>query len=286
MWLRFTSIAVDNCSCHNTRIIRVCATNSDGLAKKVNVPITISSIGAGLNFYSVIVIGIVDSRLDIIKIRTSLIIDSDYPALTGNRHYDKAHKSNNRNSHFHKLRDNARLVLLNTRLTLRALAPWPHRPIAGPDAEAAITVWHPLRSIRALLTERATPRELAFAVSLGIFLGAVPLIACHTLAILVAAALLRLNRVAAVAASQLCMPPVVPALCIEMGHFMRYGRFLTLQSVHSLRDASFLELGYMGLEGLLDWFVGSLVVGTVLAVILGFFTYAAARVLQRVRNAF
>ncbi len=198
-------------------------------------------------------------------------------------HYPPAE---HRNSHFHKLRDNARLVLLNTRLTLRALAPWPHRQIAGPDAEAAITVWHPLRSIRALLTERATPRELAFAVALGIFLGAVPLIACHTLAILVAAALLRLNRVAAVAASQLCMPPVVPALCIEIGHLMRYGRFLTLQSVHSLRDASFLELGYMGLEGLLDWFIGSLVVGTVLALILGSFTYAAARVLQRVRNAF
>ena len=198
-------------------------------------------------------------------------------------HYPPAEQ---RTSHFHKLRDNARLVLLNARLTARALAPWPHRQIVGPEAEAAITVWHPLRSIRTLLTERATPRELAFAVALGIFLGAVPLIATHTLAILVAAALLRLNRVAAVAASQLCMPPVVPALCIEMGHFIRYGRFLTLQSVHSLRDASFLELGYIGLEGLLDWLVGSLVVGTVLAVVLGFLTYATARVLQRVRHAF
>ncbi len=198
-------------------------------------------------------------------------------------HYPQA---GHRSSHFDRLRDNARLVLLNTRLTLRALAPWPHRPIAGPDAKATITVWHPLRSIRALLTERATPRELAFAVALGVFLGAVPLIACHTLAILVAAALLRLNRVAAVAASQLCMPPVVPALCIEAGHFMRYGRFLTLRSIHSLRGASFLELGYMGLEGLWDWFIGSLVVGTVLAVVLGSFTYAAARALQRVRHAF
>lgn len=191
-----------------------------------------------------------------------------------------------RSSHFHKLHDNVRLTLLNAHLTLRAFVPWPHRQVTGSDGEASVTVWHPLRSLRALLTEQATPQGLAFAVALGVFLGAVPLIACHTLVILIAAALLRLNRVAAVAASQLCMPPVVPALCIEMGHLMRHGHFLTLQGIHSLRDASFLELGYMGLQCLWEWCVGSLLVGVVLAVTLGLMTYAAARGLRRVRHAF
>jgi uncharacterized protein (DUF2062 family) len=189
-------------------------------------------------------------------------------------------------SHFHKLHDNVRLTLLNTHLTLRALLPWPHRAVVGPDAQTSITVWHPLRSIQALLTERATPRELGFAVALGVFLGAVPLIACHTLAILVAAALLRLNRVAAVAASQLCMPPIVPALCIEAGHFMRYGAFLTLEGIDSLRGASFIQLGYMGLNCLWDWFIGSLLVGTVLSLVFGSVTYVMARILQKVRHAF
>ena len=137
-----------------------------------------------------------------------------------------------------------------------------------------------------MLVERATPRELMFAVALGVFLGALPLIACHTLVILIAAALLRLNRVAAVAASQLCMPPVVPALCIEMGHFLRFGRFLTLQGIQDLGNASFLELGYMGLACLWDWCVGSLLVGTVLALLFGSATYVVARVLQRVRHGF
>ena len=191
-----------------------------------------------------------------------------------------------RRSHFHKGQDNLRLVVLNTHLTLRALLPWPHRQVADPRGQPSITVWHPLRSIRALLTERATPQELALAVALGVFLGAVPLIACHTLAILVAAALLRLNRVAAVAASQLCMPPVVPALCIETGHFLWYGRFLTLEGIHSLHGASFLDLGYMGLQCLWDWCVGSLPVGLVLALVLGSATYVMARALQRVRHAF
>jgi len=193
-------------------------------------------------------------------------------------------KPDERVSHFHKFHDNARLALLNTHLTLRALLPWPHHQVVAPDAEAAVTVWHPLRSIRMLLTERATPRELGFAVALGVFLGAVPLIACHTLAILIAAALLRLNRVAAVAASQFCMPPLVPALCIEAGYFMRHGRFLTLKGAEHLSGASWVELGYMGLERLWEWLLGSLVVGTALALVLGLLTYATARAVERARN--
>jgi glycosyltransferase involved in cell wall biosynthesis len=193
-------------------------------------------------------------------------------------HYPKPEQ---RVSHFNKFYDNLRLGILNTHLTVRALVPWPHHQVVAPDAEASVTMWHPLRSIRMLLTERATPRELGFAVALGVFLGAVPLIALHTLAILIAAALLRLNRVAAVAASQLCMPPVVPALCIEAGYFMRHGSFLTLKGVKHLSNASFLELGYMGLERLWEWLLGSLLVGPALALVLGLRTYIAARIIER-----
>jgi uncharacterized protein (DUF2062 family) len=195
-------------------------------------------------------------------------------------------KPEHRSSHFHKLRDNLALVVLNTHLTMRSLVPWPHRQITDLRGQTSITIWHPLRSLRALLLERATPPELGLAVALGVFLGAAPLIACHTLVILIAAAWLRLNRVAAVAASQLCMPPVVPALCIEAGHYLRFGRFLTLQGLESLRSASFLELGYMGLECLWDWLIGSLLVGSVLALVLGVITYATARVLRGGRHAF
>lgn len=191
-----------------------------------------------------------------------------------------------RNSHFHRLSDNLRLIILNTHLTMRSMIPWPHRQVADSRTQASITVWHPLRSIQTLLMERATPHELGLAVALGVFLGAVPLIACHTLVILIAAAFLRLNRIAAVAASQLCMPPVVPAICIEAGHYLRFGRFLTLRGIEDLRSASFLELGYMGLGCLWDWFIGSLLVGSVLALLLGSVAYVTARVLREVRHAF
>ncbi|MCK5803186.1 MAG: DUF2062 domain-containing protein [Lentisphaeria bacterium] len=185
-----------------------------------------------------------------------------------------------RTSHFSKWRDNLAISVLNTHLTLRSVVPWPHRQLAGSAADA-VSVWHPVRSVKRLVREHASPRELALAVAVGIFLGAAPLIACHTVAILVVAAWFRLNRVVAVAASQLCMPPLMPMLCIEAGYFLRKGRFLTLQSVDGLRDCSFVDFGWMGVDRLLDWFLGSLVVGTAAAALLGGAAYVLARALEK-----
>ncbi len=146
-------------------------------------------------------------------------------------------------SHFRAFRDNLRLTVLNTGLTMRSIAPWPHRKIVTDRRTGGkVSVLHPLRSLRVLLTENTSPAQLAAAGALGVFLGALPLLALHTVAILFAAGFLRLNKVAAVSASQLCMPPLVPALCIEAGYFLRNGEFLT--------EFSLQTLGYQGLQRL------------------------------------
>ena len=181
-------------------------------------------------------------------------------------------------SHFRAFMDNFRLSMLNTRLTMRSVTPWPHRKIV---AEAAshdkLSVLRPMQSLRTLLSENATPGQLAAAGALGVILGAAPLIACHTLAILFAAGFFRLNKVAAVSTSQLCMPPLVPALCIQVGYFMRHGRFLT--------EFSLETLGYQGLQRLWEWLLGSLIVGPALALVVAGIIYAMAKMLQRERCA-
>lgn len=177
-------------------------------------------------------------------------------------------------SHFRGFMDNFRLTLLNTRLTLRSVTPWPHRKIL-PEGKSVdkISLLRPMQSLRTLLTENVTASQLAAAGALGVMLGAAPLIACHTIAILFAASFLRLNKVAAVSASQLCMPPIVPALCIEAGYFMRHGEFLT--------EVSLETLGYQGGQRLWEWLLGSLVVGPVLALALAAVIYVMTRILQR-----
>ncbi len=179
-------------------------------------------------------------------------------------------------SHFRGFMDNFRLTLLNTHLTLRSILPWPHRKLVVEPKGTTVSIFHPWRSMRELLTENSTPGQLAAAAAVGVFLGALPIIALHTVAILFAAGYLRLNKVVAIAASQLTMPPVVPALCIEIGYYLRHGRWLT--------EVSLETLGYQGLERLYEWLLGSLLLGPFLAGATALVIYAMAAILRRERR--
>ncbi len=173
-------------------------------------------------------------------------------------HYPPPHE---RISHFNFFKDNVRLTLLNTKLTLRSFAPIPHQQILDRNGDRTkISVWRPIQSLKILLTKNLSPGQLASAGSLGVFLGTLPLIGFHTILILFAAGFLRLNRVVALSTSQLCMPPLVPAFCIEIGFFLRHGRFLT--------EISLQTLGYQGLERLFEWVIGSIILAPLLSAVM------------------
>jgi uncharacterized protein (DUF2062 family) len=164
-------------------------------------------------------------------------------------------------SHFHQLRDNWRLTRLHTRLVARRLLPLPHRQLGNrplPPAEKLV-ILRPWQTLKKLCREHTSALWLATAVWVGLFMGALPLIGCHTVAIIYVTHRLHLNKVAAVAASQFCMPPVVPVLCIQTGYFLRSG--------HLLLDLSWerwlLEIHLR----LWDWLLGSLIIGPLLGVI-------------------
>ena len=175
-------------------------------------------------------------------------------------------------SHFKALADNLRISLLNTRLTMRAMLPWPHRTYAG-RADGTVSVLHPVRSLRLLLAGEATPLMLGLSAALGMLLGTLPLVGLHSIGILFCAGYWRLSKLTALAVSQLCMPPLLPALCVEAGYYLRHGRFLT--------EFSLATLGYEAPQRLLEWLLGSLVVGPVLALVLGLTVFLLALPIQR-----
>lgn len=180
-------------------------------------------------------------------------------------------------SHFKPFLDNFRLTILNTKLTMRAIAPVSHRRFFPENNRTEkISLMRPVQSIKALLRGNCSPQQLAAAGGLGAFIGAVPLIACQTITILFAASFLRLNKVVALSASQLCIPPIIPALCIELGYFIRHGRFLT--------EISLKTIGYEGLERILEWFLGSLILGPALGLLVGTTIYViATTILKRIK---
>ena len=170
-------------------------------------------------------------------------------------------------SHFHKLWDNVRISLLNTRLTARAFLPLPHRQMET-NEDGGVTVIHPLRSLRILLARENTPLQLAMAATLGVLLGTLPLIGLHSMAIIIVTGYLGLSKITGLATSQLCIPPIVPALCIETGYFLRHGDFLT--------EVSMQTLGYQAMDRILEWVLGSLVAGPVLGLAVGAVVYIMA----------
>ncbi len=184
---------------------------------------------------------------------------------------------NKRVTHFLKFRDNLRLTLLNTRLTMRSILPWPHRKIIfEKQDEKVVSIWHPVDSIRAVLTENTSPEKIAIAGGLGIFLGALPLIACHSVIIIMVASFFRLNKVVALSTSQLCMAPFMPAICIETGYFLRNGAFLT--------EVNIKTIGYQAIYRIYEWLLGSLIIGPLTGIIIALIMYIMAVIIQKGRN--
>ncbi len=174
-------------------------------------------------------------------------------------------------SHFHRLWDNLRLSFLNTRLTIRSMLPWPHNQLDldGEPPSEPVSILHPVRSLQLLLKENASPQRLALAVALGVLVGALPLLGMRAMMLLMITGYFRLNKIVALAAGNICMPPFVPALCIEVGYFIRHGTWLT--------EISFKTLGYQALERFWEWGLGSLIVGPLLALFFGLLTLITAK---------
>ncbi|MDY6790999.1 MAG: DUF2062 domain-containing protein [Thermodesulfobacteriota bacterium] len=187
------------------------------------------------------------------------------------------HRSNKQAFNFKSLINNLQATLFNFHLTMRSIVPWPHQKLIVKDRPGEkISLFHPLQSIKTLLTENTSPRQLASASAMGVFLGTLPLIGCHNIAILFAASYFRLNKVVPLATSGLCVPPFVPALCIEAGYFLRHGAFLT--------EISIKTLGYQALERIYEWLIGSLLLAPLFAIVVGGIVFAMALFLKRTRR--
>jgi hypothetical protein len=91
--------------------------------------------------------------------------------------------------------------------------------------------------------------------------------------ILYVASRLRLNKVMAVSIQNLCMPPFVPMICIELGYRMRYGEWLTELSRKTVLAELHLRL--------FEWLLGSLLVAPAVGVLVGGIVFLGARAIDR-----
>ncbi len=179
-------------------------------------------------------------------------------------------------SHYRPVLDTLRMSRLHARLAARCLLPWPHRRLV-PRERPPWSAWrHPLRELRRLLDENATPAGLAASAAVGSLLGVLPLVWCHTVAILYATTRLHLNKVMALTIQTLYIPPFTPFLCIQLGHYLRHGCWWTEFTRQTLLHDLHLRL--------FEWLLGSLLLAPFFALVAGAATYAVAAAVRRTRH--
>lgn len=163
-------------------------------------------------------------------------------------------------SSFHPVRDNLRISLIHTRLILRNLLPIPHRRLAGipePPRQTAAQWFQRFRS------ENSSPLGLAAAAVVSILPGIV-LWPWGWIVVLYLSFRLHLNKFMVIAMVALCMPTVIPAMCL------RIGRYAIQSDVHPH----------------LAWFVGSHIVALISASATALLAYRGAQTgIQRARLA-
>lgn len=173
-------------------------------------------------------------------------------------------------SHFRPLVDSLRCVRLHARLLGRAILPLPHRQVVKTEAVATprsigqrLLAWiRPDEMWRQLRESDSGRVSVAAGVGIGAFIANMPIYGLQTLAALYAARQLHLHPLSVLLGSMLSTPPVGPVLIVAaliVGRLLLGGEW----DPRMLEQWNSAELWTIGRTLLMQWIVGSVVVGAV-----------------------
>ncbi len=174
-------------------------------------------------------------------------------------------------SHFRPLQDFTRISILNTFLVSVALAYF--YPLSF---FKALTRENVKRFIRDHITHsKESNLKISFSVVLGIFFGIVPLWGYQMISAALAAHLLKLNKVIAVAVSNISIPPMIPL--ILYGSMVMGGLALKKPILLSLSSISIESLS----NSMFQYVVGSFVLALLASIAAGGTTYVMLTIFRR-----
>jgi glycosyltransferase involved in cell wall biosynthesis len=185
-------------------------------------------------------------------------------------------KPEERVSSFKPFLDNLRLTRIHTMLVGRRLLPFGHKKLVEKQNRLDISLLrHPAIVLKMLLKESATPEGLALSAAVGMFIAVLPILFMHSVVIFYFALRFNLNKIVTLNVQHLAVPPFIPALCIEVGYYMRHGKWLT--------DLSFTTVFQQFSARFYEWFLGSLIVAPLAALLAGAVMYVTAATIKKVR---
>ncbi|MFA7403117.1 MAG: DUF2062 domain-containing protein [Pelobacteraceae bacterium] len=187
-------------------------------------------------------------------------------------------KPEERVSSFKPFLDNMRLTRIHTMLVGRRMLPVRHKRLVENRNKLDVSLLrHPGTVLKMLLKESATPEGLALSAAVGMFIAVLPILFMHSIFIFYFSMRLNLNKIVTLNVQHLAVPPFIPALCIEVGYYMRHGRWLT--------DLSFATVFQQFSSRFYEWFLGSLIIAPMAALLSGAVMYVTAATIKKVRFA-
>jgi len=187
-------------------------------------------------------------------------------------------KPEERISSFKPVLDNLRLTRIHTMLVGRRLLPIGHKKLVENRNKLDVSLLrHPGKVLRMLLKESATPEGLALSAAVGMFIAVLPILFMHSVVIFYFSMRFNLNKIVTLNVQHLAVPPFIPALCIEVGYYLRHGRWLT--------DLSFATVFQQFSSRFFEWFLGSLIIAPLAALLSGAVMYVTAATIKKVRFA-
>jgi uncharacterized protein (DUF2062 family) len=153
--------------------------------------------------------------------------------------------------------------------------PRQRRPFGGPLRQRLRELWQHLKS------EHTTPARLGVAVGVGVAIGVTPFYGLHWAIGLGVAAVLGLNKLTVVLASNISIPPLAPFIVtasVALGDLMRFGtvRGLPAAETEGLLAGAAWFTGELS-DRFLSCLLGSGVLGAALGTSLGLVVWRWAR---------
>jgi glycosyltransferase involved in cell wall biosynthesis len=168
-------------------------------------------------------------------------------------------------SHFRPFRDFTRVSILNTILVFYALLiVKPFKFVRSLNKKNIKEFYQ-----KQILQSEETNSKIAFAIMLGLFMGVAPVWGYQMLIAFGLAHLLKLNKVLVIVASNISIPPMIPI--ILFASFKTGGLFIEANKL-TLHYSSGINFEMIK-DNLLQYLIGSLAFGVILAITMGLISY-------------
>jgi len=242
----------------------------------VETGIWLEDTQSGFRLYPLQVLKNLKLHTDKFELEIEVIVKAAwFGATVKNIPINVLYDENERVSHFRPFQDFTRISILNTWLLLVAFFYIKPRDFYRKFKKKRFKEF----IYEDILGHQDSPKKKALSIALGVFIGISPFWGFHTIGVIFLSIFFKLNKAISFACSNISLPPFIPFVFLAS---MNIGSFVLGQE--DTYQLEHLTEGFGVLNHLQTYVIGSLILATVSAAVLGILGYFILYFLQPKKN--